>query len=673
MKLKTVRIRNFRCHKSMEIDIGSMHALVGSNNAGKSAVLRALDFLFNPSPKRINEESFYFKDTSLRIEVEGLFTDLTEGETNDLQTYLRPDGSFHLIRTAEMVGEDEDGSGGDDDRESKVSIQQHYCKPQPKIEWLNPAKIDSAAISEWWARRAELVHKGVSFADTLGTSRPGVGVWKEKAAEFAATNLTADDVEDKWVPNPQGYAGVLKATLPHFELIPAVRDATDESKVTKTNPFGRLIYEIMRTLDDGLRSEIATALKETTRRLNREGKADRAPMVKKIESTIRGFLAEVMPADLELQFQAPTVEVLLTTPKIYVDDGFKGSVEGKGHGMQRAVIFAILRAYAKLITEKRDKEKRTLILGVEEPELYMHPTAQRTVRRVFRAIADGGDQVLFSTHSPLMVDVAYFDEIIRFEGAKPAAEGAALGECPKRHQLTMNALIDDLVARRPNLAGRVTPDSMRERYGHAYTASRNEGFFASRVILVEGQTEVYALPIYAAAMGKDLDTLGVTVVESGGKQQMDRLFRVFNELGIVCYPVFDYDKNSTDSRLRKDTKDLLALLGRPDVKDPETVLVTDRFACFLVDWETDLKPEIADYDTLVMDARRFLGLDAKSKSKPLIARYIAVKLTRQDPRVIPPTIKCIIESALAAKHPGTCLKKGDTITEVKAAPTVVTA
>ncbi len=102
-----------------------------------------------------------------------------------------------------------------------------------------------------------------------------------------------------------------------------------------------------------------------------------------------------MPADLEIEFQAPTVEVLLTTPKVYVDDGFRGGIDGKGHGLQRAVIFSILRAYAKLVTQREGKAKRTLILGVEEPELYMHPTALRTIRQVLRTIADGDDQVLF--------------------------------------------------------------------------------------------------------------------------------------------------------------------------------------------------------------------------------------------------------------------------------------
>ena len=53
-----------------------VHALVGANNAGKSTILRALDFLFNPSTKKINEESFWNKDTTLQIRVEALFEDL---------------------------------------------------------------------------------------------------------------------------------------------------------------------------------------------------------------------------------------------------------------------------------------------------------------------------------------------------------------------------------------------------------------------------------------------------------------------------------------------------------------------------------------------------------------------------------------------------------------------
>ena len=63
MKLTHIHIKNFRSCRNVALELGGMHALVGANNAGKLAVLRALEFLFNPSTKSLNEESFWNKDT----------------------------------------------------------------------------------------------------------------------------------------------------------------------------------------------------------------------------------------------------------------------------------------------------------------------------------------------------------------------------------------------------------------------------------------------------------------------------------------------------------------------------------------------------------------------------------------------------------------------------------
>ena len=76
MKLSRLRVENFRSCRQIDLSIGNMHALVGANNAGKSTILRALDFLFNPSTRQISEETFWNKDPSLKIRVEALFTQL---------------------------------------------------------------------------------------------------------------------------------------------------------------------------------------------------------------------------------------------------------------------------------------------------------------------------------------------------------------------------------------------------------------------------------------------------------------------------------------------------------------------------------------------------------------------------------------------------------------------
>lgn len=651
MKLKWIRIQNFRSCRDVTIHVDSMHALVGANNAGKSTILRALDFFFNPSTRQLGEETFWNKDTSLKIRVEGLFTDLRPHEKDTLTAYLRPEGTFHVAREASFAGKD--AESGEDDSEDKIKITPQYNKPLPQLHWLRDSEINAEAIKKWMQEKENLAVKGQSFAEFLGTDKPAVKLWKEKAAEFAARYLQPDDYADGWVDNPKGYANVLKHNLPFFVLIPAVRDITDESKVSKNNPFGRLVYAVMNTVTQEKRDELDKVLNAVARQLNREGGDERLVGVRDIETKLNTAIKKIFAeCDVELEFQTPTFEVLMTSPRLYVDDGFRGLVENKGHGLQRAAIFSILRSYADLVTTLNPEHKRSFILGIEEPELYMHPQAQRTVRRVFQEIAGAGDQVFFSTHSSHFVDVTYFDEIIRVEG-QVITNGGKKAVTSSTWHLPIARMVEDEIARHPKLKDKITAASMREYYSHAYNPHRNEGFFAKRVLLVEGDTEEYALPIYADALGLPLDMLGMSIVPCGGKGPMDRLYRIFNELGIPCYMLFDYDKNNEDKLIVVKSKELLALAGEK-TDPPAAPLVGERAACFPEKWEKTVNAEIADYNAIQQGARDLLGKDA---GKPLLARYTARILSAKQPAVVPPTLAEILRKAVAVNWRSSCLVK----------------
>lgn len=654
MKLSHLKIQNFRSCREISLQTENLHALVGANNAGKSSILHALDFLFNPSTKTLSEDSFWNRDTSLEIRVEALFTDLQPHEKTALAGCLKPDGTFQMARTAKFNVKE--GPVDDEDGDSKISIKQHYKQPTPAIDWLQESNISGKNIIEWWKEKEKLVVGGISFAAFCGADakKPGLDEWKEKAKQFVAANAAVVPTQDVWIDNPKGYANVLKGTLPFFILVPAVRDVTDESKGTKSSPFGKLLFAILDTVTAETKTKIGNMLAEVSKQMNRLGGGERVPLISETEVQLNKLLGDFFAGcDLEIEFQTPTIETLMSAPRLFVDDGFRNTIEYKGHGLQRAVIFTILRRYAEYVTGTVGARKRGLILGIEEPELYMHPQAQRTVRRVFRNIAQGGDQVFFSTHSSLLVDVAGFDEIIRLESRIETVAGKKVTQS-EAWQLPMARMILDIETRIPTCKGKVTSASIRDLYSHAYNPRRNEGFFASKIILVEGPTEEYSLPIYADYIeGAAFDLHNISVVECGGKGAMDRLYRIFNELHIPCFLLLDYDVGNTDKKITDKSLELLALVGEKP-EEPKALLITERIACFVKSWETDLRPETPDVDNLTKAARSTLGLSGDS-GKPLIARYIARQLTGQNPPIVLPSLKLVIEKAVKVGWKKTCL------------------
>ena len=110
-------------------------------------------------------------------------------------------------------------------------------------------------------------------------------------------------------------------------------------------------------------------------------------------------------------------------------------------------------------------------------------------------------------------------------------------------QLFINDFIVDLKTRKNLVA---TELGIREQYSNAFNPMINEGFFADKVVIVEGASEQYSLPIYADCFDYDLNRNNVSVVHSDGKGPIDRILRIFSGFGIPCYTWFDGDKNNKD-------------------------------------------------------------------------------------------------------------------------------
>jgi predicted ATP-dependent endonuclease of OLD family len=88
----------------------------------------------------------------------------------------------------------------------------------------------------------------------------------------------------------------------------------------------------------------------------------------------------------------------------------------------------------------------------------------------------------------------------------------------------------------------VTEKSLRHKFFHICDETKNEGFFANKVLIIEGDTEKYALPLYFSHAGFDLDNERVAIISAGSVDNITYLYAVFNEFHIPCYIIFDGDK-----------------------------------------------------------------------------------------------------------------------------------
>jgi hypothetical protein len=124
----------------------------------------------------------------------------------------------------------------------------------------------------------------------------------------------------------------------------------------------------------------------------------------KLGNNVQAYLTKQFPDTSSVKFKVtePLFEDLLKNFETSIDDGVETTAFEKGDGMQRALMLSIIQAYADFRKERDDIGKSFLFL-IDEAELHLHPTAQRSLKNALLEISDKGDQVLINTHSSVMV------------------------------------------------------------------------------------------------------------------------------------------------------------------------------------------------------------------------------------------------------------------------------
>jgi predicted ATP-dependent endonuclease of OLD family len=358
-----------------------------------------------------------------------------------------------------------------------------------------------------------------------------------------------EDGTNDWVSNPGGIDVAIKNLFPEPIQIKAMDNAEEDvGKFKTTTTIGKLIKEIITPIEKKYSGEVADAMNKVSAIFGADGEA-RAEELSAFDRAANEKLGALFP-DVNIKLDIPTPKVddffKSGTIKVYERAGDEGKdIRSMGTGAQRSIQMALIRQLAEAKQGEGDGPTRTLLL-IDEPELYLHPQAIEQVRAALKALSKEGYQVLFSTHSPIMVTQKDVHAAILVR--KCEEKGTY---CRKRIEDAVNEVIKE------------TPKQLEMIFE---LGNSSQILFSERVILAEGKTERKVLPaLFEAITGNSFGYHRCALVVLDGAGGVHKAMRVLNAMDMPVKAVVDLDfafKNALQGGyLERADKDLIACMN----------------------------------------------------------------------------------------------------------------
>jgi len=523
VKISELKIVNLRSIVDTgDIPVSSLFTLVGENNAGKSNILLAVRALLTGGAGGLKASDFHSHNEQIIIKCK--FNNLSETETKRWAKYLV--GDALILEKHIWIEEDENTSS------TRVKSEYHGYEAEPKAWFLSTTKIieDKGARPKW----AEIAQENGLPDYFYPDGKSNKTIYAKALDKFLLENEVELNEPDLSQTQALGLQSNVVAALPSFYLLPAITDYSDEiDKRQKSSTFRRLMGELSERIlkKDPRFVEIEESLNRVHALLNSmEGEegGGRLESLGVIENQIAGLLRQLMPSvnHVTLSVEVEEVKDLFSGGvALSVDDGISTDVLAKGHGLQRCIVFSLLKTL--IDTERQDdednQENKAIILAVEEPELYIHPQLSKLFYDVMCAFVET-DQIIFTTHSPIFIDAYEYKEI----------------------GIVSKATVEDgtkiKTATGESFEG--IEDSKVFKGLARFNPSVSELFFAKRVLIVEGPEDLIA--VNAVLTDANLITyraeeIDWTILVAGGKEAIPFLQRVLNEFSIPYAVLHDTD------------------------------------------------------------------------------------------------------------------------------------
>ena len=545
MRIKKMRVENFRSIRRETLEFDGLTALVGANGAGKSAFLLAL--LVFQGRQEPDIEDFYNRDTSRDIRIAVTFTGLPGAAAKEFARYLRG-GDLEAVRVCRY-------------NKSKGTVESSLhgaCPRNPDFDAVRGASGPVAALDEYDRLRGRPEYASLPGRAAGAAARAALDGWESDNP--GRCGRAPDD--GRFFGFDEGAAGnlgrfvkILYAPALRRGRGPGPRELLDMAVESAMAGGGGARH---RELQQGVDADYTT--------VRAPGGLSGAARLEDGINEVLGALDRAARADLGRGPREPLAGLFAATARLD-KDGYTAALDRAGDGLRR--LFSLAMACHMHGTQigraapgsGRNAGVPSVVLAIEEPELHQHPSQARHIAGLLSSISVSGFagvandvQVAYTTHSPHFVGVDRMGQIrlVRKEGGE---EGM-----PKVTRVWITSV--DKIQERLAGAGaskHADPEKLRRNFDRILAPLMSEGFFARTAVLVEGDSDRVAIMRAAEMLGMPLDEKGAAVIPCGSKFALPGSYAMFKNLGKRVYLVWDgYNDNP---REKNRNRRLLSILG----------------------------------------------------------------------------------------------------------------
>jgi len=376
MKLKSLRIRNFRSYNSeVTIDIDNLTVFVGENDIGKSTILEALDIFFNDKNAVIKLDENDFNKTNLNlgddeIIIAAAFTDLPKSIVIDStnETYLANEFLLNRNGDLEII---------------KKYVKNNKNKIFIKANHPTNSNCKDLLLKKDTELKKIITDNGIECSDKNRKAQMRSAIWNYYSPDLQLDEIEIDvskegDVKSIWTK--------LNEYLPLYFLFQSDRRNNSEDNEIQ-DPLKTALEQILK--DDslvkrlnGIARDVESKLKEVSERTLEK--------LREMNPEIADTLNPVIPAAENLKWS--------NVFKVSITGDQDIPINKRGSGIKRLILLNFFRAEAE--RKRNDKTFSNIIYAIEEPETGQHTANQKLlVTSLISLSEDQHTQVILTTHS----------------------------------------------------------------------------------------------------------------------------------------------------------------------------------------------------------------------------------------------------------------------------------